>query len=64
MTTVLGEYSCFIEGTIAKNGGLLAQCDANDDGSDAGIWSRRANLRLDVSDFAKQIKAPEKTLYL
>lgn len=64
MATVLGEYSRFIEGTIAKNAGLLAQCDANDDGSDAGIWNKRANLRLDVSDFAKQIKAPEKTLYL
>lgn len=64
MTTVLGEYSRFIEGTIAKNAGLLAQCDANDDGSDSGIWNRRANLRLDVADFAKQIKAPEKTLYL
>lgn len=64
MTTVLGEYSRFIEGKIAKNAGLLAQCDANDDGSDTGIWNRRANLRLDVSDFAKQIKAPEKTLYL
>ena len=64
MTTVLGEYSHFIEETIAKNAKLLAQCDVNDDGSDLGIWNRRANLRLDVTEFSKQIKAPEKILYL
>lgn len=64
MTTVLGEYSRFIEGTIAKNARLLAQCDVNDNGSDSGIWNRRANLKLDVADFAKKIKSPEKTLYL
>lgn len=64
MTTVLNEYSRFIEGTIAQNAGLLAQCDINDDGSDMGIWNRRANLRLDVAEFSRLIKAPEKTLYL
>lgn len=64
MSTVLGEYSHFIEGTIAKNAGLLAQCDTSDSGTESGIWKSRANLKLDVSDFAKQIKSPEKVLYL
>lgn len=64
MSTVLGEYSHFIEGTVTKHAGLLAQCDISDSGTDAGIWKSRANLKLDVAEFAKQIKAPEKTLYL
>ena len=64
MSTVLSEYSYFIEGTVSKNAGLLAQCDINDSGTDAGIWKSRANLKLDVAEFSKQIKSPQKTLYL
>jgi len=64
MSTVLGEYSYFIEETIAKNAGLLAQCDTSDSGTESGIWKSRTNLKLDVVDLAKQIKSPEKILYL
>lgn len=64
MSTVLSEYSRFIEETITKNASLLAQCDTSDSGTESGIWKTRANLKLDVADLAKQIKMPEKTLYL
>ena len=64
MTTVLNEYSHFIEGTVAKNAGLLAQCDKTDTGTEKGIWKSRANLKLDVSEFNKKLNAPDKTIYL
>ncbi len=64
MSTVLNEYSHFIDGTIAKNAGLLAQCDTTDTGTEKGIWKSRAKLKLDVSAFNKQLNAPEKTIYL
>lgn len=64
MSTVLNEYSHFIDGTIAKNAGLLAQCDTTDSGTEKGIWKSRAKLKLDVSAFNKQLNAPEKTIYL
>ena len=64
MSTVLNEYSYFIEGTVAKNAGLLAQCDKTDTGTEKGIWKSRAKLKLDVSDFNKQLNAPDKTIYL
>ena len=64
MSTVLNEYSYFIDGTIAKNAGLLAQCDRTDSGTEKGIWKSRAKLKLDVSEFSKQLNAPDKTIYL
>ncbi len=64
MSTVFAEYARFIDETIAKNAGLLAQCDTSDSGTESGIWKTRANLKLDVADFIKQIKLPEKTFYL
>ena len=64
MATVLNEYSFFIESTVAKNAGLLAQCDRADTGTENGIWQSRANLKLDVSEFYKQLNAPDKTVYL
>ncbi len=64
MSTVLNEYSHFIDGTIAKNAGLLAQCDTTDTGTEKGIWKSRAKLKLDVSEFNKQLNAPKKTIYL
>lgn len=64
MTTVLNEYSNFIDGTVAKNAGLLAQCDKTDTGTDKGVWKSRAKLKLDVSEFNKQLNAPDKTIYL
>ena len=64
MSTVLNEYSYFIEGTVAKNAGLLAQCDKTDTGTEKDIWKSRAKLKLDVSDLNKQLNAPDKTIYL
>ena len=37
MSTVLKEYSYFIEGTVAKNANLLAQCDKTDTGTEKGV---------------------------
>jgi len=64
MTTVLSEYSRFIEGTVAKNANLLAQCDVSDSGTESGVWQSRKNLRLDVADIAHQLNAPGKVIYL
>lgn len=64
MSTVLNEYSHFIDETVAKNAGLLAQCDKTDTGTDKGVWKSRAKLKLDVSEFNKQLNAPDKTIYL
>lgn len=64
MSTVLNEYSHFIDGTVAKNAGLLAQCDKTDTGTEKGVWKSRAKLKLDVSEFNKQLNAPDKTIYL
>jgi len=64
MSKVLGEYSRFIEGTVANKAALLAQCDTTDNGAEEGIWKARTKLKLDVSDFVKQLNQPEKTVYL
>lgn len=64
MTAVLNEYAGFIENVIVKNSNMLAQCDPNDNGSETGIWEQRAHLKLDVTEFAKQISGVEKTIYL
>ena len=64
MSTVLNEYSYFIDSTIAKNAGMLAQCDRTDTGTDEGVWKTRAKLKLEVSEFNKQLNAPDKTIYL
>ena len=64
MTAVLDEYSRFIETTVGENAALLAQCDRHDDGTTEGIWNSRAQLKLDVSEFSKQLNNPKKTIYL
>lgn len=64
MSTVLNEYSYFIDNIVAKNAGLLAQCDRTDTGTEKGVWRSRAKLKLDVAEFYKQINAPDKTIYL
>lgn len=64
MSTVLNEYSHFIDGTVAKNAGLLAQCDTTDTGTERGVWKSRAKLKLDISAFNRKLNAPEKTIYL
>jgi len=64
MATVLNEYSYFIDCTVAKNANLLAQCDITDTGTEKGVWKSRAKLKLDVSEFYKQLNAPEKTIFL
>ena len=64
MTAVLDQYSKFIETTVGENAALLTQCDVSDDGTTEGIWNSRAQLKLDVSEFAKQLNNPKKTIYL
>lgn len=64
MSTVLEEYSHFIEGTVAKNAPLLAQCDVSDNGTENGTWRSRAKLQLDVAELSKQLCNTEKTMYL
>ena len=64
MSTVLNEYSYFIEGTVAKNAGLLVQCDKSDTGTEKGVWKSRAKLKLDVAEFNKQLNTHDKTIYL
>lgn len=64
MSSVLDEYSYFIEKNIAANANFLAQCDVSDDGTARGAWQARAKLRLDTAEIKKQFSAKEKTLYL
>ncbi len=64
MSTVLEEYSHFIEDTVAKNAPLLAQCDVSDNGTENGIWRSRAKLQLDVAEISKQLRNTEKTMYI
>ena len=64
MTTVLGEYSHFIESVVAKNAELLAQCDVTDTGTEKGVWKSRTKLKLDVAEFSKKLSTPDKTIYL
>ena len=64
MSAVLREYSFFIEENISKKANFLAQCDMSDNGTNRGIWEKRAHLKLDVSDVEKQLTEKEKTLYL
>ena len=64
MSTVLEEYSNFIDGTITKNAALLAECDNSDSGTEKGVWKSRAKLKLDVTEFTNQINTSEKIIYL
>lgn len=64
MTSVLDEYSHFIENVVAKNAELLAQCDVTDTGTEKGVWRSRTKLKLDVAELSKQLSAPDKTIYL
>lgn len=64
MTAVLSEYSRFIDGTVAKNAELLAQCDVSDSGTEKGIWKSRKNLRLDIDELTKKLSEPGKVIYL
>jgi len=64
MAAALSEYSHFIEGTIARNANLLAQCDVHDSGANAGIWQKRAALKLDVSTISNVLSDQEQAIYL
>ncbi len=64
MASVLQEYSRFIEGTIVRNSYMLAQCDLNDTGKADGIWNKRAQLQLNVSNVVKQLNESEQVLYI
>ncbi len=64
MSTVLNEYAKFIDSTVAANAAFLAQYDKTDTGTEKGVWKSRAKLRLDVSEFSKQLNVTDKTIYL
>lgn len=64
MSTVLDEYSRFIDNTVVNNVDLLVQWDKTDSGSEEGVWKSRAKLKLEMSDLAKQLNDPDKTLFL
>lgn len=64
MSSVLNNYSNFIENTIAKNSNLLAQCDLNDNGTIEGVWKSRANLKIDKINLNNSIDNLDKTIYL
>ncbi len=64
MVRVLEEYSYFIDNDIARNSELLSQYDANDDGTQSGLWATRSKLKLNVSELAKALNNPTKTFYL
>lgn len=46
MSTVLDEYSHFIEGTVANNAALLAQCDTTDNGTEKACGNHEQVLSL------------------
>lgn len=64
MTTVLEDYSFFIETVIASNAEQLAILDPKNKGTNNSIWNTRAKLRIDISNFAKHLSSPNKTLYI
>lgn len=64
MSQVLMEYSNFIEETVSKNAGFLAECDTSDNGTEQGVWKSRMKLKLNAETLVNQLNAPEKTLYL
>lgn len=64
MASVLNEYSMFIENTIARNAHMLSQCDVKDKDTLNGIWSQRAQLKLDVKEITHHLQSSNKTLYL
>ncbi len=64
MSTVLDEYSYFIENNIKANAGFLSECDINDDGTNRGLWKSRAQFELDTTEIKNQLMSKEKTLYL
>lgn len=59
---VLEEYSRFINGTIAPNASLLIQGDTRDNGTEKGVWKKRVNLELDVSNVSKLLQNKNKNL--
>lgn len=59
---VLEEYSRFINGTIAPNAPMLSQGDVRDNGTERGIWKKRVNLELDVSNVSKLLQNKNKNL--
>lgn len=59
---VLEEYSRFINGTITPNAPMLAQCDVYDNGTEQGVWKKRAKLELDVSNVTKQLQSKNITM--
>lgn len=64
MVSALEGYSRFIDSAIVANAGFLAECDPVDNGTERGVWRRRAKLSLNMGDLAKQLRSQETVLYL
>lgn len=64
MAITMDLYQNIIERDIKQNALKLAQWDKTDNGSDKGVWRQRAQLKLDVNNFVKQISNKEKVLYI
>lgn len=64
MSSVLNDYSAFINNVIAPNSDLLIELDARDKGTESGIWNTRSKLHLNISDFQKLMNSQNKTIYL
>lgn len=64
MARVLEEYSHFIDTDIAPKSVLLSQYDVNDDGTQAGLWASRGQLKLDTAELNRTLNSSQKTLYL
>ncbi len=63
MTTVLEEYSRFIEYNVKPNAGLLSQLDSNDTGLKTGIWKSRAVLSFDSINLNNLLENTKETYY-
>lgn len=64
MSSVLNDYSAFINNVIAPNSDLLIELDVRDKGLENGIWNTRSKLNLNISDFRKLMNSKNKTIYL
>lgn len=62
--SALEGYSRFIDSAIVANAGFLAECDPVDNGTEQGVWRKRARLSLNMGDLAKQLRGQETVLFL
>lgn len=64
MVSTLEGYSRFIDSAIVANAGFLAECDPVDNGTERGVWRKRAKLSLNMGDLARQLRERKTVLYL